>query len=1157
VATTAQQPRPASPARHDAAVEAYLTRARRRIRGLDAAVGSLVLVCAALAFALAMVLSDRWLVLSPLTRQLALAGFGLAGLLYAVFGLVIPLCRPINPYYAARHIEEVVPGAKNSVVNWLDLHNEPLPPAFRAAIGQRAARDLANADLDQAISGRRVAWTGGLAAALAVAALVTMAFLGARPFFSLLGRTFAPFREGLIATRTRLTLLQPQGGDVTVAVGRSLPVAVAVDGRVPQPGKPDALRLLFHYQPGDPYEERPLEHENNDQWATTLPAFQVQNGFWYKVAGGDTETPEYRVQVRATPLVNGFDATYHYRPYLGWKDDTTHDPNLRALRGTEVRLVAHTNRTVSIKNSRLELKVGDAKDPVRKMVAAEAVPDDAQALAFRLVLEESGTYRVWFASTEGEGNTDPMAYSIQALPDHAPQVELTKPGQDVTLPVNGLLQLEGVANDDIGVKSLALHLRVAEGPELGPQPYRAGKSFRLEDGGYPKTLQYKDFVELAKVKDADGKPAGLRPKMVLEYWLEAQDDCDYPGPNAGRSKVYKVTLGDPDADQKRQEQERQKAQQEQQQHEAKQDQQLKQENQNPRPDTNPDHAAQNQPEQGDNKPGDKANEQPKPGEQPGAKPNEQPKPGEQPGAKPNEQPDKGNENNDKKNGGEQNGGQQSEKPQQGGKDGREQKTEQLAKALENQAGQPGQSKGEPAQEPKGENKNPGQSPQGKPDTKDAGQNKERGPSGQEKPDAGHAKDQGGDKQPRPEAGEKKDAGNPKGATGQKPPGEAKQEPQASPHGEKKEPGSQGASGQQRPGTEKKPGQDQSAGGQGEKKQTPEKKDGGSPQGEAKDQGTPKDPREAGTKDVQSLEQKLREGNQREQQAAEQQLQQLSEQAKDPAARKAAKEALEKHAQEKRESSPAASKPKPKPPSNPQEALQSCPCQCKNGSGSNREAGGSKGSGSGKGDEQKGSAKGESGRQTARAGSEQGNPNDGGGKKNDGNSPGSSKSDGGQGQQGKPGEGTTGGTAAGGTPGNDIVGGRPNDQVTSQDQPPPGETPEADRHDGPKQPGHAGELVLENLRKTLEELKKHPEEMKKVLNRAGLKEKDVRDVESYLNEKLPPPQQKGSLNNLGARQAAAGKADTSGAKAGSQAQPPPGFRDSTREFTRQLARPDKD
>ena len=40
-----------------------------------------------------------------------------------------------------------MPDAKNSVINWLDLHDEPLPEATKAALGVRAARALKKADL--------------------------------------------------------------------------------------------------------------------------------------------------------------------------------------------------------------------------------------------------------------------------------------------------------------------------------------------------------------------------------------------------------------------------------------------------------------------------------------------------------------------------------------------------------------------------------------------------------------------------------------------------------------------------------------------------------------------------------------------------------------------------------------------------------------------------------------------------------------------------------------------------------------------------------------------------------------------------------------------------------------------------------------------------
>ena len=43
-----------------------------------------------------------------------------------------PFRLRVNPYYAAKHVEETLPDAKNSIVNWLDLHDASLPPATAA-----------------------------------------------------------------------------------------------------------------------------------------------------------------------------------------------------------------------------------------------------------------------------------------------------------------------------------------------------------------------------------------------------------------------------------------------------------------------------------------------------------------------------------------------------------------------------------------------------------------------------------------------------------------------------------------------------------------------------------------------------------------------------------------------------------------------------------------------------------------------------------------------------------------------------------------------------------------------------------------------------------------------------------------------------------------
>ena len=253
--------------------------------------------------------------------------------------------------------------------------------------------------------------------------------------------------------------------------------------------------------------EKSLERgESSYRWVTVIPASQVQHGFWYKIAAGDAETPDYRVQVRTLPLLTGFDITYRFRPYLGWPEQATRNPNLEAHRGTEVSLTVRTNRVV--REGQLVL---DGEKPL----VAELLPEDSSAMRFQLVLENDATYRIVFTSTEGERNTDPMAYTIKVLHDLAPVVELKKPGGDVELPPDGTLRLEGVARDDFGVAGLSLHMKLVDGPDLKSKPYRPGKEFRLADRTYPQILEYKDFVELEKVQNSKDEPAGLKPGQVI------------------------------------------------------------------------------------------------------------------------------------------------------------------------------------------------------------------------------------------------------------------------------------------------------------------------------------------------------------------------------------------------------------------------------------------------------------------------------------------------------------------------------------------------------------------------------------------------------------------------------------------------------------------
>jgi collagen type III alpha len=1191
MATLLEKNKPAAADKYDAYVEDRLARARKRIRLLDASVALLGLLAGTLLYALVMAVCDRWLVLSPLARQVCFAGYLIAAAVYLGLALVLPLCRRLNPYYAARQLEQAVPDAKNSIVNWLDLHEQKLPAAIRGAVSHRAARDLTKANLEQAISARRAAWMGGITALLFLAVFVALLVFGGGQFFSLLGRTFAPFIETTIATRTQLTIVQPAGGDATVSVGQAVLFKVQVDGRVPEANKPDALKLLFRYQQDDPYEERPLQKDTPREWSVSLQAFQVQNGFWYKITGGDFQTDEHHVTVRSTPLVTGSEVSYHYRPYLDRPDETSPDPNLRAPRGTEVTLTAHTNRVLQAKagaenaprlafakDCRLELQLGNGK----QNVPAEVVPDDPQALRFHFVIDESGKYRLWFISNEEEHNVDPMPYNVLAIRDREPTVEIVEPDkEEITLPANGTLRLKGWAADDIGVVGMTLRLQVDQGPVLQPKPYREGKSFKLADGGYPKRLDYQDFVELEKVKLEPGQPFALQPDMVVHYWLEATDNCDYPRPNTAQSKHLRVKIGPPNQDKQQQDKERQQAQQQQQQHEANQDKQLDQENQKRQQEKE----QQNNPQQGE-------------GQQPDKKQGGQDDKGEQ-------KPDDKNANKGEKKNEENDAGQQP----QNGQQNKDQELKDQAKKLEQaqkerqEQQQKGQAKeerhdeakaeskpehkgGEP-QEAKGQCKNcqggnasgsghkPGDA-EGKGtggdknQQKDSGQGKDAGKKGENQQqgsakgqpqpgaDPGEGQGKGDPQQEQAEKSESKGSGKQglpeqfgqsKGSEqgqlnrenegqgkadnpDQKPQGDPKDDPkrltrkQDQQDQENKGTGKESAkkqngqnntgSGKSDSGQAASKGETKPAGADQEtdKAQAKGEKTEGAGQGDQPKEQTPKN------EEVDKLAKKARGGkDEKERKEARDKLEEMARNADDKQAREAARKASDELAQEEKreqEGQPGAAKAQPKQGEQPQQGDEK-PAQGK-GKPEDQKAEPAQpkeGNNPGQADANKAEAKGDKPEEQANA-SAKGNG------KEQGKEKGTGGRDNGPAREGQ------------------------NTEVPRQDEQPVTGDPDADNA------RKAGDLQLENIKKLIEEIKKNPQERDKILAQAGMSRQQFDELEKKVEEKLAAPQQGGALPTTGVRKAETGSGKPNDVKAGNRGQPPPGYVDPAREFSKKLA-----
>lgn len=530
-------------------VDEQLAQATSRIRTYDLAFGATVLFVLTLAYAAFAISLDKYLNLAEWVRQLMLAGFGVAFGAVAYFCVVRPATRRINPLYAAARVEHTLDDAKNSVTGYVDAQERGnLNPTVRAALASRAAQAASEADVNRAVDTRGLLYAGVTAAVLLVA--LTVLFFVFRPaqFKSLFGRAFLPFTSDPIKSRTDITIAKPDPADATFTAGQPVVIAVTLGGKVPSADGPDRPRLLVRHNPNDPnYEELPLvPGEKAREFELRVPDYLVQNGFWYKVAAGDAETPEHRITVRALPAFTTFAVKAEFPKYLRRDPETTDDPNVKAPRGTQVTFTARTNRKT--RDGFLKLETG---------VSVPGTPDpaDDSALVFKFKVTESAKYRLFFTAADGEPSPDNFQSTITAVPDLAPQVVVNNPEpEEIQLPANGLLAVDGKIGDDHGIDTVTLKLRVVQPLEraLIDVPYLNGteKSFkRKTDETFPTDLEYKGSVDLGAIKkDAAGVDLVLTPDTVIEYWLEATDNCTEPKPNVGRSVAKRVKILPPKMD---------------------------------------------------------------------------------------------------------------------------------------------------------------------------------------------------------------------------------------------------------------------------------------------------------------------------------------------------------------------------------------------------------------------------------------------------------------------------------------------------------------------------------------------------------------------------------------------------------------------------------
>ena len=443
--------------------------------------------------------------------------------------LLSPLMASMSNIDVALRIEKRYPGFKDSLASTVQFLHERRDarlgsPQMQQRVIDATLTDLDNVDLSDILDTREVVRiaTAALCVCVVVAAIVGLNQLESA---TALNRLIFPFSESPWPRATMLRLvdsdLMPIEFDadepLCIARGDTLEVFVEnANGALPRD-------VVMEYRRANGRVTRESLRkttlvDDQGQSREFAGVSQVVDGAmeFRAVGGDDNEMPWFKLEAIPPPEIVRMQVqleppAYSKRPPEELAAGVGH---IRGLVGTQVRIDATVNKP--LKSATLRLK---DKPPLPLKVTGDG-------LVFRAEFQiaEPGVSSYWFAFTDQQGFENSVAarYEIRGIADRVPTVYFEQPSSDLQVTANADVPLRVVASDDLGLKSMQLRYRLADGPDS------AGHAMVLFDGaGRPLELTRDYTWQLSQLD--------LHQGMRIVFHAEAADDCDLVPDHVGHS----------------------------------------------------------------------------------------------------------------------------------------------------------------------------------------------------------------------------------------------------------------------------------------------------------------------------------------------------------------------------------------------------------------------------------------------------------------------------------------------------------------------------------------------------------------------------------------------------------------------------------------------
>ena len=176
----------------------------------------------------------------------------------------------------------------------------------------------------------------------------------------------------------------------------------------------------------------------------------IRNTFSYFATAENISSDEFKIEVIDRPIIKSLDLSvispnYSKIPTVQQKDNG----NITALLGSTVNLEVNSSKELSkarlsfFDSTSLDMKTADSK----------------ANLSFRV--RKDNSYQIILIDEKGNQNLSPITYTIKALYDSYPSIEIITPNRDAALANDNRLPILAKVADDYGFTKLMLNYRLS------------------------------------------------------------------------------------------------------------------------------------------------------------------------------------------------------------------------------------------------------------------------------------------------------------------------------------------------------------------------------------------------------------------------------------------------------------------------------------------------------------------------------------------------------------------------------------------------------------------------------------------------------------------------------------------------------------------------